>query len=123
MSSELRRKIQIGLNKGEANNLLAKAIQLGREGKISIKYIDRQQIMASALSLIMDAICVWNAVYIQRCINYIEEKEELVDRALIKHVSPQNYEHITFLGHYDFDQKQSLATNEFRRLKVEKPKI
>lgn len=36
-SPELRRRIQVGLNKGEANNLLAKAVQFGNEGKLKVE--------------------------------------------------------------------------------------
>lgn len=42
-----------------------------------------------------------------------------LDKDLLKHISPQNYEHITFLGHYNFDLSLSLGVNEYRRLKVE----
>lgn len=38
---------------------------------------------------------------------------------LVIPLSPQNYEHITFLGHYDFDSSLSLGVNEYRKLKVE----
>lgn len=118
-SKELRRKIQIGLNKGEANNNLAKAVQFGQEGKFTTKSRDKQQVRASALSLIMDVISVWNAVYLQRSIEYIEANGKEIDKDLLKHISPQNYEHITFLGHYNFDPSLSLGVNEYRRLKVE----
>lgn len=118
-SKELKRKIQIGLNKGEANNSLAKAVQFGQEGKFTTKNRDRQQVRASALSLIMDVICLWNAVYLQRSVEYIEANDKEIDKSLLKHISPQNYEHITFLGHYDFDSSLSLGVNEYRKLKVE----
>lgn len=118
-SKELRRRIEIGLNKGEANNMLAKAVQFGREGKFSTKDIESQQVRASALSLIMDAISLWNAVYLQKSVEYMESRGEYVNRSLLKHVSPQNYEHITFLGHYDFNPKLSLGEGEYRKLKVE----
>lgn len=119
-SKELRRRIEIGLNKGEANNMLAKAVQFGREGKFSTKDIESQQVRASALSLIMDAISLWNAVYLQKSVEYMDSIGEKVDRSLLKHVSPQNYEHITFLGKYDFDISQSLGKDEYRKLKIEK---
>lgn len=118
-SPDLRRRIQIGLNKGEANNLLAKAVQFGNEGKFTVKEPSRQQLRASSLSLIMDAICVWNAVYLQRSIDYLESNGKLIDRSYLKHISPQNYEHINFLGRYDFSKEQSLPINVFRKLKIE----
>lgn len=118
-SSDLRRRIQIGLNKGEANKLLAKAVQFGNEGKFTVKEPSRQQLRASSLSLIMDAICVWNAVYLQRSIDYLESNGKLIDRSYLKHISPKNYEHINFLGRYDFSEEQSLPINVFRKLKIE----
>lgn len=81
-SKETRRRIQIGLNKGEVNNNLAKAVQFGKEGKFTSKDREKQQISASALSLIMDAICVWNAVYMQRSVEYFESTGEKIDRSL-----------------------------------------
>lgn len=118
-SKETRRRIQVGLNKGEANNNLAKAVQFGKEGKFTTKDREKQQINATALSLIMDAICVWNAVYLQRSIEFYESLGEVIDRSLLKHVSPQNYEHITFIGKYDFNEILPLGKNGFRKLKTE----
>lgn len=62
----------------------------------------------------MDAISLWNAVYLQKSVEYMDSIGEKVDRSLLKHVSPQNYEHITFLGKYDFDISQSLGKDEYR---------
>lgn len=67
----------------------------------------------------MDAICLWNAVYLQRSVEYYESLGETIDRSLLKHVSPQNFEHITFIGKYDFEDCLSLGKNEFRKLKTE----
>ena len=67
----------------------------------------------------MDAICVWNAVYMQRSVEYLESTGKKIDRSLLKHVSPQNYEHITFLGKYDFSDSLSLGKDEYRKLKTE----
>lgn len=118
-SVELRRRIQVGLNKGEANNLLAKAVQFGNEGKFTVKDAAKQQIRASTLSLIMDAICLWNAVYLQRSVEYLEHHGEKIEKDLLTHTSPQQYEHINFLGRYDFNTDQSLDINEYRKLKIE----
>lgn len=118
-SQELRRKIQAGLNKGEANNNLARVVQFGSEGKFTSKDIERQQVKASALSLLMDAITLWNGTYMQRSVEYLERNGENIDRGLLKHVSPQNFAHISFLGHYSFDESLSLGENEYRKLKIE----
>ena len=118
-SVELRRRIQVALNKGEANNLLAKAVQFRNEGKFTVKDAAKQQIRASTLSLIMDAICLWNAVYLQRSVEYLEHHGEKIEKDLLTHTSPQQYEHINFLGRYDFNTDQSLDINEYRKLKIE----
>lgn len=75
--------------------------------------------MYKMLVIPLDVICLWNAVYLQRSVEYIEANDKEIDKSLLKHISPQNYEHITFLGHYDFDSSLSLGVNEYRKLKVE----
>ena len=67
----------------------------------------------------MDAITLWNGSYMQRSVEYLERNGENIDRGLLKHVSPQNFAHISFLGHYSFDESLSLGENEYRKLKIE----
>ena len=60
---ELRRRVQIGLNKGEAKNALARAVFLNRLGEIRDRSFENQCYRASGLNLVVAAIILWNTVY------------------------------------------------------------
>lgn len=55
----LRRKIQRGLNKGEAMNALARAIFFGKHGELRERALQDQLQRSSALNLLINAISVW----------------------------------------------------------------
>ena len=63
-SEELRRKIQKGLNKGEAMNGLARAIFFGKQGEQRERTMQSQLQKASTLNLIINAINIWNTLYL-----------------------------------------------------------
>jgi TnpA family transposase len=58
-NEESRRRIQRGLNKGEATNALALAIFFGKRGELRERGIQDQLQRASALSILINAISVW----------------------------------------------------------------
>jgi len=62
---ELRRRVQIGLNKGEAKNALARAVFLNRLGEIRDRSFENQRYRASGLNLVVAAIvlCIWKGQY------------------------------------------------------------
>jgi TnpA family transposase len=67
-SVELRRRVQAGLNKGEARNALARAVFFNRLGEIRDRNYEQQRFRASGLTLITAAIVLWNTVYLERVI-------------------------------------------------------
>ena len=93
--SELRRRITHGLNKTEAINALARELFFGRRGKFMERDIRRQLQSASALNVLINAISIWNAVYLQAAYNYLVKIDPEVTKYM-KHVSPIN------LGAYHF---------------------
>ncbi|BDP61618.1 hypothetical protein EfmJHP38_25560 [Enterococcus faecium] len=52
------------LNKTEAINALARELFFGRRGKFMERDIRRQLQSASALNVLINAISIWNAVYL-----------------------------------------------------------
>jgi len=60
--------VQIGLNKGEAKNALARAVFLNRLSEIRDRSFENQRYRASGLNLVMTAIILWNTVYLERAI-------------------------------------------------------
>ena len=73
---------------------------------------------ASALNILINAISIWNTTYLQKAINYLRETNEEVDESLIKHISPLAWEHINFLGDYNFEMTENLETDELRPLNI-----
>jgi TnpA family transposase len=111
----LRRRIQRGLNKGEAMNGLARALFFGKRGELRERGLQDQLQRASALNIIINAISVWNTVYLTEAINLLKEKGDLRED-LLKHISPLGWEHINFLGEYTFDMKKIASLNSLRPL-------
>ena len=65
---ELRRRVQAGLNKGEAQNALARAVFFNRLGEIRDRSFENQRDRASGLNLVTAAIVLWNTVYLERAV-------------------------------------------------------
>ncbi|MGL5717078.1 MAG: Tn3 family transposase [Paraclostridium sp.] len=109
-SEELRRKIHRGLNKGEAMNGLARAIFFGKQGEFRERTVQNQLQRATALNLIINAISIWNTIYLEKAIEYKKSIEEEVNEDLITNISPLGWEHINMLGEYKFkfDNKEIL---------------
>lgn len=117
LSSEaLRRRIHRGLNKGEAMNALARAVFFGKHGELRERALQDQLQRASALNIIINAISVWNTVYLQQAAEY-RKKQGNFQVELLKHISPLGWEHINFLGEYKFNFRQNTSLNSLRPLK------
>ncbi|WP_264806715.1 Tn3 family transposase [Cytobacillus sp. NCCP-133] len=111
----LRRRVQRGLNKGEAMNGLARALFFGKRGELRERGIQDQLQRASALNIIINAISLWNTVYLTEAVKLLKEKGTLRED-LLKHISPLGWEHINFLGEYTFDTKKVASLNSLRPL-------
>lgn len=100
-SETLRRRIQRGLNKGEAMNALARAIFFGKHGELRERALQDQLQRASALNLIINAISIWNTVYLSQAIEHFKTTGKYQEK-LLPHISPLGWKHINFLGEYSF---------------------
>jgi Tn3 transposase DDE domain len=61
--------VQLGLNKGEAKNALARAVFFNRLGELRDRSFENQRYRASGLNLVVAAIVLWNTVYLGRAIH------------------------------------------------------
>lgn len=110
----LRRRIHRGLNKGEAMNGLARALFFGKRGEFRERGLQDQLQRASALNILINAISVWNTVYLSEATKEFKNRNNLSEE-LLPHISPLGWEHINFLGEYKFDSHR-LPTNSLRPL-------
>ena len=116
-SLELRRRVQIGLNKGESKNALARAVFLNRLGELRDRSFENQMYRASGLNLVVAAIVLWNTVYLERAIEMMRESGQAVDEQLLKHLSPLGWEHINLTGDYVWKEDLYVKQGHFRPLR------
>lgn len=114
---KLRQRITHGLNKTESVNALARELFFGRRGKFMDRDIRRQLQSASSLNVLINIISIWNSVYLQAAYNHLVKTDPNVTKYM-KHISPINWEHITFLGEYKFDLLS--IPKHLRKLTLEK---
>lgn len=115
---ELRRRVQIGLNKGEAKNALARAVFLNRLGEIRDRSFENQRYRASGLNLVVSAIVLWNTVYLERAVQALRDSGKDVDDKLLSHLSPLGWEHINLTGDYIWRQSKQVEQGKFRPLRM-----
>jgi TnpA family transposase len=112
----LRRRVNAGLNKGEARNSLSRAVFLNRLGEIRDRSFENQRYRASGLNLIVTAITLWNTVYMERALAALRADRSIED-TLITHLSPLSWEHIHLTGDYVWHANKRVAKGRFRPLR------
>lgn len=104
MSDEsYRRRIQRTLNKGEALHSLARELFFGQQGLFRERDYEAQLNRATCLSLLINAIVVWNTRYMSAALEHLRSSGHEVDEADLEHLSPLLSEHINVHGSYHFD--------------------
>ena len=114
---DLRRRVTVGLNKGEARNSLARAVFFNRLGEIRNRSIESQKQQASGLNLVTAAIILWNTVYIEKAVNHLKAQGENINEELLKHLSPLGWSHIHLTGDYVWPEKDKFKEGKFRKLR------
>ncbi|HLG75482.1 MAG TPA: Tn3 family transposase, partial [Ktedonobacteraceae bacterium] len=98
----LRRRVLVGLNKGEHLHSLARDIAFGRQGRFHDRGYEAQQNRASALSLVINAIAVWNTRYFERAQAALAHQGVPVPEQVWQHLSTLQWAHIHLNGSYHF---------------------
>jgi TnpA family transposase len=100
---ELRRRVTIGLNKGEAHHTLKRAIRFYRRGSVSDRTQLDQDLSAMALNLVVAAIILWNTAYLDRALQLLQKEGIAIPEDIPPHISPLGWEHITITGTYHWN--------------------
>ena len=119
-STDLRRRVHAGLNKGEARNALARAVFFNRLGEIRDRSFEQQRYRASGLNLVTAAIVLWNTVYLERAVNTLQKQRNLIDNTLLQYLSPLGWEHINLTGDYVWKSSTNIGKGKFRPLRQTK---
>ncbi|MBK5077729.1 Tn3 family transposase [Lactococcus lactis] len=102
INEDLRKVITQILNRGELINDLSRELFNGQRGKFMEKDVKKQLQSASALNILINAISLWNAVYLQKAYDYCKESEPELSKYL-EYTSPIIWRHINLLGEYTID--------------------
>ena len=96
----LRDAIQLQLNRGEFRHILAKALFFANQG--SFRSGDYEEVMnkASCLSLLSNAVLVWNTVHIGRIVDQLRAAGHEVRDEDLARVSPLAHAHVIPNGSY-----------------------
>jgi len=113
----LRRRVTVGLNKGEAHHTLKRAIRFYRKGSISDRTRLEQDIHAMALNLVVAAITLWNTAYLDRALQGMAKRGTPVPEIYLPHISPLGWEHIGITGTYTW-RGSTKPWGRFRPLRV-----
>ncbi len=100
----LRARIQLQLNRGESRHNLARRLFFANRGVF--RNGDYAEIMnkVSALSVLSNAVLVWNTVRIAEVVDELAKAGHEVARADLARVSPMLEEHVIATGSYHFDR-------------------
>jgi TnpA family transposase len=115
---ELRRRSHVGLNKGEQQNALRRAVFFNRLGEIRDRTYENQRHRASGLNLLVAAIILWNTTYLQRAVDHLRKQGHYPAPGDLAHLSPLGWEHINLTGDYQWDTSPTLGPDQFRPLRT-----
>ena len=103
---ELRLKVQRQLNKGEHRHSLSRWIFFANHGKFQVG--DYEEIMnkASCLSLVSNAVLLWNTIKMSEIINKLKDNGSFIDEKSLSHISLLPYKHVIPMGTYFVDKNK-----------------
>jgi TnpA family transposase len=114
----LRRRILIGLNKGEALHALARQLFFGRLGELRDRALEDQIHRASCLHLLIAAIAAWNTIYLTEAFATLRRQGEDISETTIAHIAPLGWEHINLIGKYQFAPQPGRSLENLRPLRL-----
>jgi hypothetical protein len=109
--------IQVGLNKGEAKNALARAVFFNRLDELRDQTFENQRYRASGSNLVVAAIVLWNTFYLRRVIEALRADGRSFDESFLTHLSSVGWEHINLTGGYVWHANKRVAKGRFRPLR------
>ena len=97
---DMRRRAQVGLNKGEAHHALKRAINFHQRGELRDRTGEGQHFRIAGLNLLAAIIIYWNTQKLSEAV-FARQKAELeTPTEFLTHVSPLGWEHINLTGEY-----------------------
>lgn len=112
-----RRRILTHLNRGEGRHQLARVVFHGKRGELRQRYREGQEDQLGALGLVVNAIILWNTIYMDAALDQLRGEGFDVRDEDVARLSPLTHEHINMLGRYAFTLPEPVARGELRPLR------
>lgn len=112
-----RRRILTQLNRGEGRHQLARVVFHGKRGELRQRYREGQEDQLGALGLVVNAIILWNTIYMDAALDQLRVEGFDVRDEDVARLSPLAHEHINMLGRYAFTLPEPVARGELRPLR------
>jgi len=111
-----RRRILTQLNRGEGRHSVARAVFHGQRGELRQRYREGQEDQLGALGLVVNAMVLWNTLYMEAVLTQLRTEGMEVLSADVARLSPLVHKHINFQGRYSFALAESVAQGALRPL-------
>ncbi len=100
LDTDMQRRAQIGLNKGEAHHALKSALRIGRQGEIRDRTTEGQHFRIAGLNLLTAIIIYWNTKDLHFAVAQRKKAGLDTPAYLLAHISPLGWAHIILTGEY-----------------------
>lgn len=107
----------VQLNRHEKRHSVAREIFHGDRGQVRKRYREGQEDQLSSLGLVLNAVALWNTLYLDKAISHLRESGTKVRGEDLAKVSPLMHSHVRVLGHYHFRLDESVADGGMRPLR------
>ena len=102
-SKDYRRRINRQLNKGESVHTLRRYFVIAQQGELRKRHQEGLENQASCLTLVTNAVVVWNTIYLNAALEYIKQQGYVITEEDKAHLSPARCGHINPYGKFSFD--------------------
>lgn len=113
-----RRRILIQLNRGEGRHRLARVVYHGQRGEMRHRYREGQEDQLSALGLVVNAIVLWNTIYMDRALAQLGAEGQMLASADVARLSPLGNDHLNVLGRYSFALPSAIEGGAWRAFRA-----
>jgi Tn3 transposase DDE domain len=103
--------------RGEGRHQLARVVFHGKRGELRQRYREGQEDQLGALGLVVNAIILWNTIYMDAALDQLRAEGFDVRDEDVARLSPLGHEHINMLGRYAFTLPEPVARGELRPLR------
>lgn len=118
----LQRRVHRQLNKGESFHALRCRLLYANEGhNIRRRHHDAQTEQALCLTVVTNAVVLFNTVYLQDALDALRTERTPVSDEHAAHLSPALSDHINIYGSLTFDVERELARTGHRPLRSPNP--